>query len=124
LELSWKWSSPGVRILDLFGSAAFTIVQSDLKGNIAVSHLSSPQTLLNIPLTRYIRASSSLSSDRNPNLVINIRSATQQKVRARYAKAPEQSATLEDLVKNEKFENKGKVGTAGEGLMWLIRYVR
>jgi hypothetical protein len=45
----------------------------------------------------------------------------QQKVRARYAKAPEQSGTLEDLVKNEMAENKGKLGTAGEGLMWLIR---
>ena len=67
-----------VSIFDVLGNAAFTIVQGDLKGNIA-------------------------------------------KVRARYAKAPEQSGTLEDLVKNEMAENKGKLGTAGEGLMWLIR---
>lgn len=44
-----------------------------------------------------------------------------QKVRARYTAAPEKSKTLEELVRNEMFENKGKLGTAGEGLMWLIR---
>lgn len=55
----------------------------------------------------------------NPLNLLSVR--CQQKVRARYAAFTPQSATLEDLVKNEKFENKGKVGTAGEGLMWLLR---
>ncbi|KAH9839131.1 het-c2 protein [Rhodofomes roseus] len=64
-----------VKLFDLLGSAAFTAVQSDLKGNIA-------------------------------------------KVRARYEANPEQSATLEQLVENEKGEKKR---TATEGLMWLLR---
>ena len=41
-----------------------------------------------------------------------------QKVRARYDAAPAQSATLEQLVENEKGEKKR---TATEGLMWLVR---
>ncbi|KAK7692219.1 hypothetical protein QCA50_003843 [Cerrena zonata] len=65
---------PYVRV-DLLGSAAFTAVQSDLKGNIA-------------------------------------------KVRARYTSHPTVSATLEQLVENEKTEKK-RVAT--EGLMWLLR---
>ncbi|KAK0213136.1 het-c2 protein [Desarmillaria ectypa] len=64
-----------VGIFDLLGSSAFTVVQSDLKGNIA-------------------------------------------KVRARYDAVPSQSATLEQLVENEKGEKKR---TATEGLMWLLR---
>ncbi|KAH7924210.1 glycolipid transfer protein [Leucogyrophana mollusca] len=40
------------------------------------------------------------------------------KVRARYDAAPDKSATLEQLVENEKGEKKR---TATEGLMWLIR---
>ncbi|KAI0081963.1 het-c2 protein [Panus rudis PR-1116 ss-1] len=40
------------------------------------------------------------------------------KVRARYDAAPAQSATLEQLVENEKGEKKR---TATEGLMWLLR---
>jgi len=64
-----------VGLFDVLGSAAFTVVQSDLKGNIA-------------------------------------------KVRARYDAAPAQSATLEQLVENEKGEKKR---TATEGLMWLLR---
>ncbi|KAL0956829.1 hypothetical protein HGRIS_002940 [Hohenbuehelia grisea] len=40
------------------------------------------------------------------------------KVRARYDAAPTASATLEELVKNEKAEKKT---TATEGLMWLLR---
>ncbi|KAK0448827.1 glycolipid transfer protein [Armillaria gallica] len=40
------------------------------------------------------------------------------KVRARYDAAPSQSATLEQLVENEKGEKKR---TATEGLMWLLR---
>ncbi|KAJ3807160.1 glycolipid transfer protein domain-containing protein [Lentinula lateritia] len=40
------------------------------------------------------------------------------KVRARYDAAPAQSATLEELVKNEQGEKKR---TATEGLMWLLR---
>ncbi|KAK0476725.1 glycolipid transfer protein [Armillaria novae-zelandiae] len=62
-------------VLDLLGSSAFSVVQADLKGNIA-------------------------------------------KVRARYDAAPSQSATLEQLVENEKGEKKK---TATEGLMWLLR---
>ncbi|EAU91073.1 het-c2 protein [Coprinopsis cinerea okayama7 len=64
-----------VGLFDLFGSAAFAVVQNDLKGNIA-------------------------------------------KVRARYEATPTQSATLEQLVENEKGEKK-RVAT--EGLMWLLR---
>ncbi|KAK0505079.1 het-c2 protein [Armillaria luteobubalina] len=64
-----------VGIFDLLGSSAFSVVQADLKGNIA-------------------------------------------KVRARYDAAPSQSATLEQLVENEKGEKKR---TATEGLMWLLR---
>ncbi|KAK7473217.1 hypothetical protein VKT23_001315 [Stygiomarasmius scandens] len=64
-----------VGLFDLLGSAAFSPVQSDLKGNIT-------------------------------------------KVRARYDAAPEKSATLEELVKNEQGEKKR---TATEGLMWLLR---
>jgi hypothetical protein len=41
-----------------------------------------------------------------------------QKVRARYEAAPALSATLEQLVNNEKGEKKR---TATEGLMWLLR---
>src|SRR5262245_27297980 len=41
-----------------------------------------------------------------------------QKVRTRYNAAPTKSATLEQLVENEKGEKKR---TATEGLMWLIR---
>ncbi|EPQ57076.1 glycolipid transfer protein [Gloeophyllum trabeum ATCC 11539] len=41
-----------------------------------------------------------------------------EKVRARYNAAPTQSATLEQLVENEKGEKKR---TATEGLMWLLR---
>lgn len=41
-----------------------------------------------------------------------------QKVRARYDAAPALSATLEQLVENEKGEKKR---TATEGLMWLLR---
>ncbi|KAG6920155.1 hypothetical protein DXG01_004921 [Tephrocybe rancida] len=62
-------------LFDLLGSAAFSVVQNDIKGNIA-------------------------------------------KVRARYDAAPTQSATLEQLVENEKTEKKR---TATEGLMWLLR---
>ncbi|KAF8915602.1 glycolipid transfer protein domain-containing protein [Mucidula mucida] len=62
-------------VLDLLGSAAFSVVQSDLKGNIT-------------------------------------------KLRTRYDAAPSQSATLEQLVENEKGEKKR---TATEGLMWLLR---
>ncbi|KAJ4483968.1 glycolipid transfer protein domain-containing protein [Lentinula aciculospora] len=40
------------------------------------------------------------------------------KVRARYDATPAQSATLEELVKNEQGEKKR---TATEGLMWLLR---
>lgn len=40
------------------------------------------------------------------------------KVRARLASHPEQSSTLEDLIKNEQGEKKK---TASEGLMWLLR---
>jgi len=40
------------------------------------------------------------------------------KVRARYDAAPAQSATLEQLVENEKSEKKR---TATEGLLWLLR---
>ncbi|KAF5355522.1 hypothetical protein D9758_006388 [Tetrapyrgos nigripes] len=64
-----------VGLFDLLGSAAFTAVQSDLKGNIT-------------------------------------------KVRTRYDAAPQKSATLEELVKNEQGEKKQ---TATEGLMWLLR---
>ncbi|EPT04659.1 hypothetical protein FOMPIDRAFT_1021836 [Fomitopsis schrenkii] len=64
-----------VGLFDLLGSAAFTAVQSDLKGNIV-------------------------------------------KVRARYDANPALSATLEQLVENEKGEKKR---TATEGLMWLLR---
>jgi len=64
-----------VGLFDLLGSAAFSVVQSDLKSNIA-------------------------------------------KVRARYDATPTQSATLEELVENEKTEKKR---TATEGLMWLLR---
>ncbi|KAF5380368.1 hypothetical protein D9615_004737 [Tricholomella constricta] len=64
-----------VGLFDLLGSAAFSVVQSDLRGNIA-------------------------------------------KVRARYDAAPAQSATLEQLVENEKTEKKR---TATEGLVWLLR---
>ncbi|KAG5653526.1 hypothetical protein H0H81_012600 [Sphagnurus paluster] len=60
---------------DLLGSAAFSVVQSDLKSNIA-------------------------------------------KVRARYDAATAVSATLEQLVENEKGEKKR---TATEGLLWLLR---
>jgi len=62
-------------LFDLLGSSAFTLVQTDIKGNIA-------------------------------------------KVRARYDAAPALSATLEQLVENEKGEKKR---TATEGLMWLLR---
>ncbi|OAX38032.1 glycolipid transfer protein [Rhizopogon vinicolor AM-OR11-026] len=41
-----------------------------------------------------------------------------KKVRDRYLAAPLQSATLEQLVTNEK---SNKVGSATEGLMWLLR---
>ena len=41
-----------------------------------------------------------------------------QKVQARYDAAPTLSATLEQLVENEKNEKKR---TATEGLMWLLR---
>lgn len=41
-----------------------------------------------------------------------------QKIRARYDAAPAQSATLEQLVENEKGEKKR---TATEGLLWLLR---
>jgi len=64
-----------VKLFDLLGSAAFSIVQSDLNGNIV-------------------------------------------KVRNRYNAAPNDSKTLELLVKNEQGEKK-KVAT--EGLMWLLR---
>ncbi|KAH8107771.1 glycolipid transfer protein [Cristinia sonorae] len=40
------------------------------------------------------------------------------KVRTRYNAAPEKSATLEQLVANEKAE---KLNTASEGLTWLLR---
>ncbi|EIN11532.1 glycolipid transfer protein [Punctularia strigosozonata HHB-11173 SS5] len=64
-----------IGMFDLLGSAAFSAVQSDLKGNVT-------------------------------------------KIRARYDAAPAQSATLEELVKNEQGEKKR---TATEGLMWLLR---
>jgi hypothetical protein len=43
-----------------------------------------------------------------------------QKIRTRYEAAPAQSATLEQLVENEKGEKKR---TATEGLLWLLRCV-
>lgn len=43
-----------------------------------------------------------------------------QKIRTRYDAAPAQSATLEQLVENEKGEKKR---TATEGLLWLLRCV-
>ncbi|THU96921.1 glycolipid transfer protein [Dendrothele bispora CBS 962.96] len=65
-----------VGLFNLLGSAAFTPVQNDLKGNI-------------------------------------------MKVRARsYGIAPDKSATLEELVKNEQGE---KNRTVTEGLVWLLR---
>ncbi|KAF9527325.1 glycolipid transfer protein domain-containing protein [Crepidotus variabilis] len=64
-----------VGLFDLLGSTAFSVVQSDLRGNIV-------------------------------------------KVRTRYEATPQQSATLESLVENEKAEKKR---TATEGLMWLLR---
>jgi Glycolipid transfer protein (GLTP) len=80
--------------LDLLGSAAFSVVQSDLKGNIAVS--SARDCTITYPL--------------KPNV--------NQKVRARYDATPTLSATLESLVENEKGEKKR---TATEGLLWLLR---
>ncbi|KAJ7594467.1 glycolipid transfer protein domain-containing protein [Mycena floridula] len=64
-----------VGLFDLLGSAAFSVVQTDLRGNIT-------------------------------------------KIQARYDAAPEKSATLEELVENEKGEKKR---TATEGLLWLLR---
>ncbi|KAF8582004.1 glycolipid transfer protein, partial [Ramaria rubella] len=64
-----------VGLFDLLGSKAFSVVQSDLNGNIT-------------------------------------------KVRTRYNATPTGSATLEQLVVNEKTEKKQ---TATEGLMWLLR---
>ncbi|KAK4700463.1 hypothetical protein P7C70_g5785, partial [Phenoliferia sp. Uapishka_3] len=62
-------------LTDLLGSAAFTIVQNDMTGNVA-------------------------------------------KIRARFLATPDKSATLEQLVENEKGEKKR---TATEGLLWLLR---
>lgn len=78
-------------IADLLGSKAFSVVQADLNGNIAVS----------------IRRS--ISSDS-----INV----SQKVKARYDAAPTLSGSLQALVVNERAEKKN---TATEGLMWLLR---
>ncbi|THH06549.1 hypothetical protein EW145_g4009 [Phellinidium pouzarii] len=50
-----------------------------------------------------------VSNDLNGNIA---------KVRARYDEAPEKSATLEELVKNEIAENKSQ---ATQGLLWLTR---
>lgn len=79
------------RIVDLLGSSAFSVVQADLKGNIAVS------TWCSI-----------MSSCIN----------TVQKVKARYDAAPSSSGSLQSLVAKEKAEGKK---TATEGLMWLLR---
>jgi hypothetical protein len=74
--VSFLEASRGVLgLFDILGSAAFSPVTSDLKGNI-------------------------------------------NKVQARYDAVPTQSATLEELVKNEQGEKKR---TATEGLMWLLR---
>ena len=45
---------------------------------------------------------------------------TEQKIRDRFLATPAQSATLEELVANEKGEKKR---TATEGLLWLLRWV-
>ena len=86
------------RHADLLGSAAFTPVQADIKGNITVS-------LEDSFGRRHTCSSTRLAYE-------------SQKVRARYDAAPALSATLEQLVENEKGEKKR---TATEGLMWLLR---
>jgi hypothetical protein len=79
---------------DLLGSAAFKVVQSDLTGNIAVS----------LCLTRGH----------------GYNAYSLQKIRARQLAAPDQSATLEDLVTNEVASDKKRPAT--QGLLWLNRY--
>ncbi|SCU84603.1 LADA_0D02674g1_1 [Lachancea dasiensis] len=64
-----------VKLFDLLGNSAFTVVQKDLTGNIA-------------------------------------------KIRKRYATAPAESATLQDLVTNERGSGHK---SASEGLLWLNR---
>ncbi|GAA5848192.1 hypothetical protein JCM8547_004438 [Rhodosporidiobolus lusitaniae] len=56
----------------------------------------------------------------NPSFAIvqNDMNGNVAKIRARYDAAPAQSATLEQLVENEKGEKKR---TATEGLLWLLR---
>lgn len=44
-----------------------------------------------------------------------------QKVQERYNKAPAESQTLQDLVRNELKSGQHK---ATEGLLWLVRYVK
>jgi hypothetical protein len=81
---------------DLLGAAAFSLVVSDLKGNVAVRPF------------HHLR----LSSTSHPLF-------RSQKVRARHASHPTESGTLEELVENE-FKT-GKKRPASEGLMWLLR---
>ena len=81
---------------DLFGSAAFTVVQNDLRGNIVVR----------VGINQLLQS-----------LITSYPPPT-QKVKARYEAVPEQCKTLEALVENEKTEKK-RVAT--EGLMWLLR---
>ncbi|BGP37795.1 hypothetical protein JCM10450v2_001727 [Rhodotorula kratochvilovae] len=59
----------------------------------------------------------------NPSFTIvqNDMNGNVAKIRTRYNAAPAQSATLEQLVENEKGEKKR---TATEGLLWLLRGLR
>jgi hypothetical protein len=83
-------------VIDLLGGTAFLPVKKDLEGNVAVR-----ESIFLQPIILYI-----LFGHAN------------QKVRARYNAASAKSATLEQLVMNEKTEKKHP---ATEGLMWLLR---
>jgi hypothetical protein len=89
---------PTWKFTDLLGSAAFAVVQADLRTNITV--------------WRTLRCClADLTS-------FSIFFLCGKKVRKRYEVDKAKSATLELLVENEKGEKKRE---ATEGLMWLIR---
>ncbi|KAM5516946.1 Pleckstrin-like protein [Fusarium oxysporum f. sp. phaseoli] len=91
-------------IFDAIGGVAFGPVKKDILGNVEVRHI--------IPLfiVRQHPRCIVVSSNKSDNYL--------QKLRARHAAAPAESATVQDLVRNELKTGKH---TATEGCLWLIR---
>ncbi|KAF5251563.1 hypothetical protein FANTH_3173 [Fusarium anthophilum] len=90
-------------IFDAIGGVAFGPVKKDILGNVEVRH--------SYPF-------SSRDSIRDVLCSSNKSDSYLQKLRARHAAAPAESATVQDLVRNELKTGKH---TATEGCLWLVR---